>query len=437
MTVHEQKVARIVQQLRDYAGPGPLSIRKKAVSHEVPKLNDKRVGDDKIEVSDLTHVLSVDPVNRTCTAESGVTFVDLVAETLKHGLVPIVVPELKTITIGGAVAGCSIESMSYRYGGFHDTCLEYEVVTAAGDVLTCTPDNENQLVFQMMNGTFGTLGILTKLKFRLVPAKPFVKMTYRVYGSYREYQDAIQEHYARQDVDFMDGIIHSPTECALSLGQFVDQAPYSHGYDWLRVYYLSTKRRQEDYLKTADYFFRYDKGVTNVTPKSFLGRLLFGRWIGSTEVLRLVSRLRRVLPRSFIPVTLDTFIPFSRFGEFMEWYGKEINHFPLWCVPYRIARKYEWISDEFMARNKDELFLDIAVYGLKYDPRKNHYRLFEEELMRINGMKTLIAENYYSEEEFWGIWNKKNFDTVKRLTDPKNLFRDLYSKTCRAARGHG
>ena len=48
--------------------------------------------------------------------------------------------------------GCSIESMSYRYGGFHDTCLEYEVVTARGDVLTCRPDNEHALVFQMVHG---------------------------------------------------------------------------------------------------------------------------------------------------------------------------------------------------------------------------------------------------------------------------------------------
>ena len=58
---------------------------------------------------------------------------------------PIVVPELKTITIGGAVAGCSIESMSFVHGGFHDTCLEYEVITATGEVLTCTPDNEHRL----------------------------------------------------------------------------------------------------------------------------------------------------------------------------------------------------------------------------------------------------------------------------------------------------
>ena len=100
----------------------------------MPKGGDLRRRDDKIDISDLTSILSVDPVNRICVAESGVMFCDLVEATLRHGLVPIVVPELKTITIGGAVSGCSIESMSYRYGGFHDTCLEYEVITATGEV---------------------------------------------------------------------------------------------------------------------------------------------------------------------------------------------------------------------------------------------------------------------------------------------------------------
>src|SRR5437773_896960 len=149
---HEQKIARIVAQLRAHDATRPLSLRKKAVSHQVPKAGDLRHRDAKLDVGDLTEILEIDPARRTCTAESGVTFVELVAATLRHGLVPIVVPELKTITIGGAVSGCSIESMSFRYGGFHDTCLAYEVVTATGDVLRCTPDNEHSLVFQMMHG---------------------------------------------------------------------------------------------------------------------------------------------------------------------------------------------------------------------------------------------------------------------------------------------
>src|SRR6185436_19303133 len=127
-------------------------------------------------VSDLDEILEIDAEQLTCTAESGVTFTDLVQATLRFGLVPIIVPELKTITIGGAVAGCSLESMSFKHGVFHDTCLEYEVVTARGDVLVARPDNENSLLFQMLQGTFGTLGILTRLSFRLVPSKPFVKV---------------------------------------------------------------------------------------------------------------------------------------------------------------------------------------------------------------------------------------------------------------------
>ena len=103
MTSHSAKVARIVQQLRAHPPGKPLSLKKKAVAHQVPKANDLRRKDAKIDLGDLTEILEVDPVNRICVAESGVTFCDLVAATLPHGLIPLVVPELKTITIGGAV----------------------------------------------------------------------------------------------------------------------------------------------------------------------------------------------------------------------------------------------------------------------------------------------------------------------------------------------
>src|SRR5689334_4366667 len=172
---HARKLERVVEQLRAHtaAMPGtPVSFKKKAVAHQVPKRNDKRHTDRKIDVTDLDEILEIDPIRMTCTAEPGVTFDALVDETSKYGLVPTVVPELKTITVGGAVAGCSLESMSFVYGGFHDSCLEYEVVTAKGDILRCTPTNEHSLVFQMIHGSFGTLGVLTKLKFGLVPAKP-------------------------------------------------------------------------------------------------------------------------------------------------------------------------------------------------------------------------------------------------------------------------
>ncbi len=432
---HEAKIARIVQQLRAHDRSRPLSLRKKAVAHQVPKAHDLRHRDAKIDLRDLDEILLIDPDQRICVAESGVTFVDLVQATLRFGLVPLVVPELKTITVGGAVAGCSIESMSFAVGGFHDTCLEYEVITATGDVLRCTPDNENSLVFQMVHGTFGTLGILSKLSFRLVPARPFVKVVYERHPTLESYQAAIARHAQEHDVDFMDGIIHSPDLYVLSAGRFVDQAPYASRYDWMKIYYLSTARRSEDYLETSQYFFRYDRGVTNVRPRSLVGRFLFGRWLSSNEWLRLAERLRWVLPALTPTVTLDVFVPFSRVPAFLDWYRTEIGHFPLWCVPYRRVHDYEWLDASFWARVHDGLFLDLAIYGLRHpDPRGVH-RKVEQKLLELGGVKTLIDHNYYSPEEFWSIWSRSNYRRAKALTDPENLFRDLYSKTCKAVMG--
>jgi hypothetical protein len=417
---HARKVERVASQLRGRRSTAPLSRRKRVVSHQVPKVHDKKYSDDKIDLFDLDQVIEIDPERLICIAEPGVPFNELVDRTLPLGLVPIVVPELETITIGGAVAGCSIESMSYKYGGFHDTCLEYEIITARGDVLTCTPGNRHALVFQMMHGSFGTVGILSRLVFRLVPAKPFVHLRYESHTSIDSYLESIWRHFERRDVDFMDGMIHSPSNLVLSVGDFVDSAPYTHRYDWLKIYYQSTTRRREDYLKTKDYFFRYNQGVTNVHPKSFLGRLLFGKFVGSTEILW---------------ITVDTFLPFSRLKEFLEWYAKDFGHFPLWVVPYRRVHDYEWLSDGFWKGLDDVLMIDIAIYGMKQRGNTNYYRLMEEKLKELNGVKTLISYNYYREDEFWEIFNRKNFETVKAITDPDNIFRNLYQKTCRAAMG--
>ena len=203
----------------------------------------------------------------------------------------------------------------------------------------------------------------------------------------------------------------------------------------MRIYYLSTKKRKEDYLKTPDYFFRYDKGVTNVHPKSLLGRLFFGKFLNSTRTLKLIENFRQLIPSDKIPITVDVFIPFSKVSNFMEWYKKEVNHFPLWCVPYKLVREYEWVSAGFLNKIKDKLILDLAIYGMKKKADKNYYKIIEDELMNIGGIKTLISSNYYSQSDFWKIWNKENYDKVKGKTDPNNIFRDLYTKTCRTMMG--
>jgi len=68
-------------------------------------------------------------------AEGMVTYESLLAACLAHGVMPAVVPQLKTITLGGAVAGVGIESSSHRHGLVHDTMLELDVLLGDGRVV--------------------------------------------------------------------------------------------------------------------------------------------------------------------------------------------------------------------------------------------------------------------------------------------------------------
>ena len=74
-----------------------------------------------LDVSAFGHVLQVDPVARTAVVGGMTTYEDLVDATLPHGLMPLVVPQLKTITLGGAVTGLGIESTSLRSGLPHES----------------------------------------------------------------------------------------------------------------------------------------------------------------------------------------------------------------------------------------------------------------------------------------------------------------------------
>ena len=431
---HADKVERIARQLRQRTSTRPASFKKKTPPHQVPKRYDQRRGDEKIDLSDLDQILEIDPTAMTCTAEPAVTFDEVVRATSRYGLVPIIVPEHKTISLGGAVAGCAMESMSFRHGGFHDTCLEYELITAKGGVLRCSP-HENPLVFQMLHGSFGTLGVVSLLRFKLIRAAPYVHVMYETYATLEAFQQAIWRYFSAQDVDYLDGQIFSPSKHVLCVGRFAERAPYVSRYDWLKAYCESIPRRAEDYLTTYDYLFRYDRGVTQVSPTSLLGRALFGKLVHSDSRLRAADRFHRFLPANNPSVIVDVFIPFSRTAGFMDWYHREMHFYPMWCVPFRRTRDYEWLSPQWWSGVHDPLFLDLAIYGLKQPPGRNLYKEFEDELLRVNGTKTLISYNYYDEQTFWSLWNRETYQTVKQLTDPDNIFRDLYTKTCRAALG--
>ena len=435
--LHREKVEAVAAQLRALAETGGSAhVHKGGVHHFVPLPGDRRFRGRAVDASALDAILELDPAARRCVAEPGVTFGALARATLAHGLLPTVVPELEGITVGGAVAGCSVESMSWREGGFHDSCTEYEVVTGTGDVLTCSPQDD-PLLFGMLHGSYGTLGVLTRAAFRLVPAGPYVRLEYRRYEDATQFREAVEERMAAADFEFIDAIVHGPDRLVLCLGTFVDRAPYVSDYRGARIYHRSTAQRTEDFLTTADYCFRYDTEchwmTATVPPLQWAPvRATVGRWfLGSTNLIRWSKALEPLLElsRRRPEVVCDYFVPRRRWEEFFAWYAGAVDHWPLWVVPYRMSAPYPWLADGHARRMGDELFFDCAVYGRRNDERQRDLsELLERKTYELGGIKTLISRNHHTREGFWKVYDRERYAAVKARLDPRGVFPGLYEK---------
>ena len=292
---HPAAVAELVRGFRALPPGTPVRLGKRTS-------NLFRFGDDhraqRLDISGLTGVLRVDAAARTAEVQGMATYEHLVDATLAHGVMPLVVPQLKTITLGGAVTGLGIESSSFRHGLPHESVREMDVLTPAGELVTATPDNAHADLFHGFPNSYGTLGYALRLVIDVAPVAPYVRLEHRRYPDAPSCAAAIRE-LADADVDFLDGTVFGPGEQYLTLGTFVDEptTPVSD-YTGQEVFYRSQQRRSVDHLTVRDYLWRWDTdwfwcsralGVQHPVVR----RLWPRRWRRSDVYRRIVALDRR------------------------------------------------------------------------------------------------------------------------------------------------
>ena len=161
ITGHYDEVAAVVDSYRRIPRDRPVRLAK-------PTSNLFRFRGDAagpgLDVGRLNRVLSVDPATRTAQVQGMATYESVVAAHLPHGQMPLVIPQLKTITLGGAVAGLGIEATSFRSGLPHESVREMDVLTGSGEVVTARPDNEHAALFRGFPNSYGTLGYALRLE---------------------------------------------------------------------------------------------------------------------------------------------------------------------------------------------------------------------------------------------------------------------------------
>lgn len=397
-----------------------------------------------LDVRDFNQVLAVDSAAGLVEVEGMTPYVDLVAHCLKHQLMPAVVPQLKTITVGGAVAGCGIESSSFRYGLVHETVQEMEILLGDGSTVVCTADNEHRDLFFGFPNSYGTLGYALRLVLRAVPVKSHVKLSYKRFNEPGAYFSALAGECSRDDVDFVDGVIFGPDEMVISLGQFIDHAPYVSDYTYKNIYYQSLRDRAGDYLTTEDYIWRWDTDwfwcSKNLYAQNPLIRRLYGRkrlnsatytrimrWNARWKLTRHLDRLRGIHSESVIQ---DVDIPIENAEAFLAFYQDVIRFMPVWNCPTRAYSKSAVFS--LYPMDPKTLYLNFGFWdvirGKKKLPPGFYNRQVEAKVLELGGIKSLYSDSYFETGQFWNIYNKPVYDNLKQRYDPGGAFADLYEK---------
>lgn len=399
-----------------------------------------------LDTSGLTGVIAVDRQRRTADVQGMCTYETLVAATLAHGLCPLVVPQLKTITVGGAVSGLGIESASFRNGLPHESVLEMDILTGAGEIVTASRDRNPDL-FRAFPNSYGTLGYSVWLRIELEPVKPFVALRHVRFDSPAalvEAMDRVVETrgYEGTQVDYLDGVVFSAGESYLCLGTRTATSGPVSDYTGRHIYYLSIQHKSTDRLTIADYLWRWDTdwfwcsrafGAQN--PR--IRRLWPRRWRRSSVYWKLIALDHRfgvsdrLDARAGRPprerVVQDVEVPLDRCAEFLQWFLAEVPITPLWVCPLRLRDPDGW---PLYPLASGQTYVNLGFWSsvpAGSVPGATNRRI-EERVSALGGHKSLYSEAFYTPGEFDHLYGGDTYRWVKKRYDPDARLLDLYSK---------
>ena len=130
-----------------------------------------------LSLAKLDAVLEWDEENFTVTVEPGVLLMKLAEEAIKRDLMYPPDPGEKSATIGGNVMTNAGGMRAIKYGVTRDYVLGMTVVLPDGSVIELggkvVKNSSGYSLKDLLIGSEGTLGIVTKLVLKLIPLPPF------------------------------------------------------------------------------------------------------------------------------------------------------------------------------------------------------------------------------------------------------------------------
>ena len=446
--------AKVTKEFSDIPAEAPIRLKKRTSNLFRPRAAATNPG---LDVSAFDGVLEVDPIRRTAQVLGMTTYEHLVDATLAHGLAPMCVPQLRTITLGGAVTGLGIESASFRQGTPHESVISMDILTGTGEILTVTgaADDPARDLFYGFPNSYGSLGYALRLEIELEPVRPFVEIRHVPYASAAAMAAAITQcvdtpSFEGRTIDFIDGTVFSPCEQYLTLGFMVDEMPSGlpvSDYTGMDIYYRSIQAKSRDCLTIHDYLWRWDTDwfwcsrafgaqrplIRRLWPKHLLRSDVYWKFVAFDrrhDVSGKLARLRRQPQRE--PVVQDIEVPVDQLEVFLDFFHREVGIEPIWICPLKqrdpTAR---WPLYEF---DPAVTYVNVGFWSTVPLPEGvspeagSVNRRVEAVVTDLDGRKSLYSTAFYDRATFWSIYGGEAYPALKERYDPGGRLLGLYEK---------
>ena len=445
-SAHAAGVQRLLESYRAVPSTAPVRLAKPTSNLFRTRAKTNARG---LDTSGLTGVLAIDAEARTADVAGMCTYEDLVAATLPHRLTPLVVPQLKTITLGGAVTGLGIESTSFRNGLPHESVQEMDILTGAGELITVSPLENGDLCRAFPN-SYGTLGYAVRLRIELEPVQPFVALRHVRFHSLDDLVGAMNTiietgEFVGESVDYLDGVVFSAAESYLCLGAKTRVPGAVSDYTGQLIYYRSIQHDDgvtDDRLTIHDYLWRWDPDwfwcseafgaqnplVRRVWPRRYRRSSFYSKLMTYEQRFSVGDRIEKVRgrpPRE--RVVQDVELPVERCAEFLRWFLDTVPITPIWLCPLRLHSDEGWPLYPLRPHRSYVNFGFWSTVPVGSTEGETN-RLIERRVRELDGHKSLYSDSFYSREEFDELYGGESYRAVKAKYDPDSRLLDLYAK---------
>ncbi|KAL8459961.1 hypothetical protein ACS0TY_031749 [Phlomoides rotata] len=145
--------------------------------------------------------------NPYADVSAGELWINILHDSLKHGLAPKSWTDYLHLTVGGTLSNAGISGQAFRHGPQINNVYQLQVVTGRGKVVTCS-EEENDDLFHAVLGGLGQFGIITRARIALEAAPSKVKWIRALYSDFTTFSDD-QEHLisSENSFDYVEGFV--------------------------------------------------------------------------------------------------------------------------------------------------------------------------------------------------------------------------------------